>query len=124
MTNQELQSIIKDAAYQVRLALAPGYLESVYQNALIHELRLRGLSVEKEFPITVTYKGVTVGDFRADILVENKVIIELKAVREIDPIHEVKLVNYLQTTGLDYGYLINYGGERYRIIRKTRVYEF
>jgi len=119
--SQLLQSI-KDAAYEVRLHLAPGFLESVYQNALQVELRDRGLSAEKEVPIPVMYKQRIVGDFRADLLVSNSVIIELKAVKEITPIHEAQLVNYLTATGLDYGYIINYGGDKYRIILKTRLY--
>ena len=118
---EELQ-IIRDAAYEVRKHLAPGYLESVYQNALVLELKLRGLSAEKEVSIPVRYKDVVVGDFKADILVDNLVILELKAVRELIAIHEAQLVNYLVATGLDYGFLINYGGEKYRIIKKTRLY--
>lgn len=114
--------MIKDAAFEVRLNLAPGYLESVYQNALIVELRSRGVYAEKEVAISVWYKGEQVGDFRADILVDKKIILELKAVRELNPIHEAQLVNYLVATGLDYGYLINYGGEKFRIALKTREY--
>ncbi len=122
MTDNELLSIIKDAAYQVRLALAPGYLESVYQSALFFELRQKCLPAEKEVPVKVFYKGQEVGDFRADILVDRRIIIEIKAVREINPAHEAQLVNYLNATGLDYGYLINYGGEKFRIALKSREY--
>lgn len=117
-----LLKIIKEAAYEVRLNLCAGYLESVYQNALLIELRKRGVFAAKEVAIPVWYKGESVGDFRADILVENCIIIELKAVREINPIHEAQLVNYLVATGLDYGYLINYGGEKFRIALKSRIY--
>lgn len=99
-----------------------GFLESVYQNALIIELRNRGLKAEKEVAIPVRYKGIIVGDFRADILVEDAVIIELKAVSLTTSIHEAQLVNYLIATGIDHGYLINYGAEKYRIIHKTRIY--
>ena len=113
---------IKDAAYQVRLAFGPGYLESVYQNSLLVELQARGIPVEKECAIPVYYKGVQVGDFRADILFDRQVIIELKAVRETNPVHEAQLVNYLVATKIDFGYLINYGGDIFRIIRKTREY--
>lgn len=122
MEIEKILQIIKEAAFEVRLQLAPGYLESVYQNALVWELRSRGLPAEKEIPIPVRYKNHIVGDFRADILVNDSIIIELKAVREINPIHEAQLVNYLVATGIDYGYLINYGGDKYRIIRKTRIY--
>lgn len=123
MDIRQIMQIIKESAYEVRLQLAPGFLESVYQNALIWELRSRGLNAEKEIPIPVKYKNHIVGDFRADILVNNTIIIELKAVRELTPLHEAQLVNYLVATGIDYGYLINYGGEKYRIIRKTRIYD-
>lgn len=123
MTDEKILSIIKDAAFQVRRALTPGYLESVYRNALVVELKARGLSAETEVPIKVQYKGIIVGDFRADILVEKRVIIELKAIMELHPIHEAQLVNYLTATGLDYGYLINYGGETYRIVLKSRIYK-
>ena len=118
----EVLQLIRDAAYEVRLHLAPGFLESVYRNALILELRQRGLEAETEISIPVVYKNHIVGDFRADILVNKSVIIELKAIREINPIHEAQLVNYLVATGIDYGYLINYGGDKYRIIRKTRLW--
>lgn len=115
-------SKIRIAAYEVRKVLPPGFLESVYQNALMIELRNVGLSAEKEAGISVHYKGEIVGEFRADILVEKSVIIELKAVKEISPIHEAQLVNYLCATNIDYGYLINYGGESFRIARKSRIY--
>lgn len=122
METKYLLKVIKDAAFEVRLNLAPGYLESVYQNALIVELRSRGVYAEKEVAIPVWYKGEQVGDFRADILVDKRIILELKAVRELNPIHEAQLVNYLVATRLDYGYLINYGGEKFRIALKTREY--
>lgn len=119
----ELLQIIKDCAFEVRKALAPGYLESVYRNALIIEMTSRGLFAQSEVPIDVYYKNHVVGEFRADILVENKVILELKATRELSPLHEIQLVNYLISTGIDYGYLINYGGDNYRIVLKTREYK-
>ena len=114
--------VIKTAAFEVRRHLSPGYLESVYQNALVVELHRHGLKAEKEVDIPVEYKGVIVGNFKADILVDDRVILELKAVRELNPLHEAQLVNYLNATNIDYGYLINYGAEKFRIIRKTRIY--
>ena len=122
MDNSDLLQEIKDAAYEVRKELAPGYLESVYQNALIYELQLRGILAEKEVPIPVFQKKHLVGDFRADIFVDKRVIIELKANRDISPANEAQLVNYLVATGIDDGYIINYGGDKYRIIHKTRIY--
>lgn len=123
MNIEELLEEIRDAAYEVRLHLSPGYLESVYQNALVIELRKRGLTAFPEFEIPVAYKGMNVGVFKADILVNNAVIIELKAVRELNVLHESQLVNYLTSTNIDYGFLINYGGEKFRIIKKTRIYK-
>ena len=122
MDLSKIEEIIRQSAYEVRLSLAPGYLESVYSNALIFELQERGLNVQKELPIHVTYKNVVVGEFRADIVVEDAVIIELKSVTNLLPIHEAQLVNYLVATGKEVGFLINYGGEKFRIIKKTRIY--
>lgn len=122
MEIDKLLEEIKQAAYEVRLNLTPGFLESVYQNALLVELSNRRITAEKEVGIPVSYKGTVVGEFRADILVEKTVIIEIKACRELNSIHELQLVNYLVATGIDYGFLINYGSEKYRIIRKTRIY--
>lgn len=122
MSDLELLDEIKDAAYEVRKALAPGYLESVYQNALMLELTSRGLNAMAEVPLDVFYKNHRVGEFRADIIVEHKVVLEIKAIRDISVIHEAQLVNYLVATGIDYGFLINYGGEKYRIALKTREY--
>lgn len=123
MNIENLLLLVKDCAFEVRKNLAQGYLESVYRRALMVELQSRGLSAREEVPLRVDYKGFSVGDFRADIIVENMVIVELKAVSELAPIHEIQLVNYLTTTGLDHGFLVNYGGDKYRIIHKTRVYE-
>ena len=122
MEKTKLHQIIKDAAFEVRKNLYSGYLESVYQNALVIELKKRGLSVSKEVEIPVLYKNEIVGNFRADIIVENSVILEIKAAKEVNHIHEAQLVNYLTATGYDYGFLINYGSEAYRIILKSRIY--
>ena len=122
MDLSKIEEIIRQSAYEVRLSLAPGYLESVYSNALIFELQKRGLRIQKELPINVIYKNVVVGEFRADIVVEDAVIIELKSVTNLLPIHEAQLVNYLVATGKEVGFLINYGGEKFRIIKKTRIY--
>lgn len=75
-----------------------------------------------EFPIAVNYKGNEVGHFYADIMVEDCIILEIKAVRELGIAHELQLVNYLRSTGVDVGLLINYGGEKFQIKRKYRVY--
>ena len=121
MDTKQLIEEIYAAAYEVRQHLYAGYLESVYQNALIIELRNRGFMVAAEVPITVQYKGQTVGTFRADIIVNNEVILELKSVRELQPIHEAQLVNYLLATGINHGVVINYG-DNYAFRYKTRDY--
>src|SRR5204863_7078146 len=99
-------------AMKVHSTLGPGFLESVYQNALIWELRKNGFKAEAERPITVRYDGEIVGAFAADVLVNDKVIVELKVGLAIAKVHEVQLVNYLVATGLDEGLLPNFGTER------------
>lgn len=120
----DIEDIIKEtleATICVKLKLGAGFLERVYQNALIHELKLRGLHAEKEVPISVYYKGVIVGDYRADILVENQLLIETKMAEALTKAHECQLANYLQATGLDTGLLINFGTMRSDVRRKFRL---
>ena len=121
----ELESLVKkviQSAYNVRLQLPAGFLESVYQKALLIELEKNGISAKGEVPINVYYDECVVGEFRADIVIENKIIIELKAVQNLSLIHEAQLVNYLTATKIDCGLLINFGGERIKIKRKFRTY--
>ena len=108
------------AAMKVHSTLGPGFLESVYQNALIWELRKSGFKAEVERPITVCYDGEIVGAFAADVLVNDKVIVELKVSLAIAKVHEVQLVNYLVATGLDEGLLLNFGTERLEFKKKFR----
>ena len=123
MNIEALITRIIQCAYNVRLNLSAGFLESVYQNALLIELEENGLSAEKEVPINVYYNNVIVGEFRADIVVENAVVIELKAAQHLMPIHEAQLVNYLTATGLEHGLLINFGGEKIEIKRKYKTFK-
>lgn len=116
-----IKSIIQ-CIYNVRGVLGPGYLESVYKNALLRELELNGLKATTEVPLKVSYKDVIVGEFRADVIVENSVIIELKAVETLHKAHEVQLVNYLTITGIDSGLLVNFGAPDIQIKRKYRIY--
>lgn len=121
----ELESLVKkviQSAYNVRLQLPAGFLESVYQKALLIELEKNGISAKGEVPINVYYDECVVGEFRADIVIENKIIIELKAVQNLSLIHDAQLVNYLTATKIDCGLLINFGGERIEIKRKFRTY--
>lgn len=123
MDVEVLIKIIIQCAYNVRLQLTSGFLESVYKKALVIELKKKGIRVEEEFPINVYYDGIVVGEYRADLIVENMVIVELKAVQCLLPIHEAQLVNYLTATNINDGLLINFGGERIEIKRKYRTYK-
>lgn len=122
MTDEELIKAVVECAYNVRGELLPGYLEIVYRNAMTCELNDHGLRCEMEAPISIYYKGHCVGDYRADIVVEGRLIIELKAVNALLPIHEMQLVNYLTATGIDNGLLTNFGGDRLEIKRKYRIF--
>ena len=118
MKHKELTSKILECAYTVHNAPGFGFLESVYQNALLIELSKNNLNATRETPIKVLYDGPIVGDFAADIIVENKVILELKSVKELHPAHEAQLTNYLKATGIEVGLLINFG-EQVQIKRKV-----
>ena len=120
MDQEELIKQIIQCAYNVRKELYAGFLESVYKNALLIELRKNGLKVDKEVPINVHYNNVIVGEFRADIIVEDSVILELKAIQKLSTIHEAQLVNYLTATNIEHGLLINFGSEKLEVKRKYR----
>ena len=108
-------------AMKIHSALGPGFLESVYCKALAHELKKVGIRFESEKPLNVFYDGILVGEFVADFLVENELIVELKAVQNLVPAHEVQTVNYLVTTGKDIGLLINFGAEHLEFKKKFRL---
>ena len=109
MKHSQLTGSIIQCAYKVHNTLGFGFLESVYQNALFIEIRKSGLKAEKEKPVKVLYGDQVIGDYMADIMVEDKVILELKSVKDIHPAHEAQLVNYLKATGIEVGLLINFG---------------
>lgn len=109
------------AAMKVHSALGPGFLESVYQNALIWELQKLGLKVDAQRPITVHHEGQVVGVFAADLLVNDSLMLELKANQLVAKAHEVQLVNYLVATGIDEGLLLNFGAERLEYKKKFRL---
>ena len=113
MEENEISKQILDAAITVHKTVGgPGLLESVYRDSLVQELRLRGLEVEKEVRVPVTYKGVVVGDpLRIDILVEGTVVVECKAVEKDNPIFAVQILTYLRLMRLHLGLLINFGLE-------------
>jgi GxxExxY protein len=107
--HQELTQGIIKAAQNVHNTLGYGFLEKVYHNALVLELRKMGIETEYEKPITVYYDGQIVGEYYADIVVAGKVILEIKAVQTINAAHEVQLVNYLKAADIDVGLLLNFG---------------
>lgn len=107
---------------RVHSAFGPGFLESVYQKALAHELGKAGLKIESEKLITVHYDGIVVDEFSAAMLVEGRVMLELKANQALAPAHEVQLVNNLTATGIELGLLLNFGAERLEFKRKARTY--
>lgn len=123
MDVEVLIKTIIDCAYEVRKHLQQGFDEKVYKNALYLEMTSRGLSVETEVPFEVKYKDVVVGQYRADIIVEKSVILELKANNALCTANEVQLVNYLTALGIDCGLLINFGAERLEVKRKYRMFK-
>ena len=106
---QELTENIIKCAFEVHCVLGSGFLEKVYENALVDELARAGLKAVPQQPIEVVFKGKNVGDYQADIIVEDKIIVELKALDRIMDAHELQLKNYLKATGLEVGLLINFG---------------
>ena len=120
MEYKELTEKIIGCAYRVYNKMGFGYLESVYEKCMLIELRKAGFNIESQKPIRVQYEGEVVGDFIADILVNDTVILELKSVRKLVEAHEVQLVNYLVATGKPVGLLINFGETRVAVKRKVK----
>ena len=117
MNTDDITYQIRGAIFEVNKELGGGFLEKVYENALLIELRSRGLSVESQVPLEVRFKGDTVGEYLADILVEKLVIIEIKAVAQLNSSHEAQILNYLKATGLRIGFLVNFYGKKADIKR-------
>jgi GxxExxY protein len=110
MTENEIGTIILDAAVYIHRQLGPGLLESVYEAILAKEIEKRGLKAQRQVPVPIEFDGIKFEEgFRADIIVENKVIIELKSVENINPAHKKQIQTYLKLTGLKLGYLLNFG---------------
>ena len=110
MTENEIATIIVDACFKVHTTLGPGLLESVYESVLHYELKKRGLSVTKQQTITVFYDGIQFEEgFRADLIVEDKIIIELKSIEKVMPVHKKQLLTYLRLSDRKLGLLVNFG---------------
>lgn len=108
MDINDITYAINGAVFEVNRVLGPGFLEKVYENALLIELKSRGLKAESQVSIKVLYKDDVVGEYIADILVEESVIVELKTLESLEKIHEAQLLNYLKATGLNIGMLVNF----------------
>ena len=120
MEYKELTEKIIGCACRVYNKMGFGFLESVYEKCMLIELRKAGLIAESQKPITVTYEDEIVGEFIADIVVENTIILELKSVRRVVMAHEVQLVNYLVATGKQVGLILNFGERQVEIKRKVK----
>ena len=106
---ENLTASIIGAAFEVANTLGHGFLEAIYRKALVHELTIRGLSVGEEVPFDVVYKEATLGRYYCDLIVEKAIIVELKAIDQLNSIHVGQLLNYLKAGGLHVGLLLNFG---------------
>jgi hypothetical protein len=115
MTENEIAKIVVDSAFQIHKRLGPGLLEAVYEIVLAHELKKRGLNVKRQVPVAIVYDDIKFDEgFRADMIVEEKVIVELKSVERVIPVHKKQLLTYLRLTDKRLGLLINFGSEMIR----------
>ena len=119
MDINDITYAINGAAFEVGRVLGPGFLEKVYEKALLMELENRGYKVENQVPIKVVYKEKTVGEYLIDIFVEQKVIVEIKTFESLDKVHEAQLLNYLKATGIQVGLLINFKHPKVEIKRRV-----
>ena len=120
LLHEKLTRSIIGCAFEVINELGSGFLESVYEKAMMIALSDAGLSVQPQEPIRVLFRGKSVGDFYADLLVEEKVVVELKSVKTLVPEHEAQTINYLNATGIQVGLLINFGRPKLEFRRYTR----
>ena len=122
MDIDQLTYAINGAVFEVNRILGPGFLEKVYENALLVELKHNGIEAQAQAPIRVTYKEAIVGDYIADILVDDRVIVDLKTVERIERIHEAQLLNYLKAIGIKVGLLVNFKTTKAEIKRLVLDY--
>ena len=120
--NYDLAGRVIGLAMSVHQELGPGFLESVYESALSFELEQEGIQFERQKHLQVFYKGAVVGHYAADVVVEDKLIIELKAVQNLATAHEVQLVHYLTATHIEEGLLVNFGSKSLQFKKKFRQY--
>jgi GxxExxY protein len=124
LDSDKLTRPIIGAAIEVHSILGPGFLESIYRKALLHELQLRGMATQSELRVEVDYKNQVVGKHRLDLIVEGAVVIELKAVAGISPVHMAQILSYMRALNVDTGLVFNFGEDSLkwkRIINKPRI---
>ncbi len=109
LKHRELSRKIIGSFYDVYNELGTGFLESVYENSMDIVLRNSGVRVKKQYPLAVYFRGNQVGNYKADLIVEDKILIELKAVAQLSAEHEAQIINYLKATGINFGLLMNFG---------------
>lgn len=112
-----LSEAVIGAAFKVANALGPGFLEKVYENALVHELRKAHLEIDQQARMSVRYDGVEVGDYIADLIIQKALVVELKACKALDDLHVAQCLNYLKATGLRTCLLINFGTPKIQLRR-------
>lgn len=112
MIHEDLTEKILKACFEVSNELGSGFLESVYQKALLITLAENGLKAKSQFPLKVMFHGQTVGEFFPDIIVEDVVLLELKVVKTLAPEHLAQVMNYLKATGIEVGFLVNFGNPK------------
>lgn len=117
LLHKEITERIIETCYEVANELGAGFLESVYEKALLVALREKGIDAASQVPMAVSFRGQNVGEFFADIIVESKIVVEVKAVKRLLPEHSAQVINYLKATGMEVGLLVNFGGPKVEIKR-------
>jgi GxxExxY protein len=110
--HEELTATILECCFEVSRELGCGFLESVYEKALLIALRHKGIRAKSQVPLSVIFRGEVVGEFFADIMVEDRVLVELKAAKSLAPEHQAQVINYLKATSIEVGLLINFGSPK------------
>lgn len=120
----QLCDIVRETAYAIHVYLGHGHLEKVYENALAHRLRKQGLRVEQQYPITVRDEdGTVIGEYFADLFIENQLIVELKAAKAIGPEHVAQILGYLRSTEIEDGVLINFGSFKFEMKKYVKKHQ-
>jgi GxxExxY protein len=114
---EELSGLVIGKSYEVMNELGPGFLESIYHKSLFLALKQEGIRIDYEYPLAVKFRGYNVGNFKVDLLVEEKIIVEIKALENIIGAHKAQVINYLSTSGLPVGIIVNFGKQKIQTSR-------